>query len=175
MSYCKTAHLHPLNQKHHDCEHGFPVVDEKILFERLVLEINQPGLSWLTVLKKRENFRTAFADYDLDRLSAYEEEDVERLLGNSGIIRHRKKIEAVVYNARQISGFDNGFSGWLNQQQNLDDLSDWVKIFGKVFRFTGPSVVHEFLMSVGYLPGAHLEDCPIYEKVLQAGPAWRGG
>ncbi|MEN8236053.1 MAG: DNA-3-methyladenine glycosylase I [Pseudomonadota bacterium] len=171
MSYCQFAYQHPLHQEHHDREHGFPVADEKVLFERLVLEINQPGLSWLTVLKKREHFRDAFAGYDLEQLASYGTGEIEQLLKNPGIIRHRQKIEAVVYNAQQILDFVDGFSGWL-QQLHPCPLDAWVKCFRKVFRFTGPSVVHEFLMSVGYLPGAHQKECPVYEKVLRANPAW---
>ena len=102
---------------YHDGEYGFPTSEESVLFERLVLEINQAGLSWLTILKKREAFRAAFADFDVDRVAAFGPADIDRLLANSGIIRNRLKIEAAAENARRIQTLrksHGSFAGWLD-------------------------------------------------------------
>ena len=89
MTYCDIAPGHPFHGPYHDEEYGFPVRDDDRLFERLVLEINQAGLSWLTILKKRENFRKAFAGFDIDTVATMGEADIERMLQDAGIIRHR--------------------------------------------------------------------------------------
>jgi len=172
--YCDLAPGHPLHGPYHDQEYGFPIVDESDLFERLVLEINQAGLSWLTVLKKREAFRAAFDNFDVDRVAAYGDAERERLLQDAGIIRNRLKVEAVIHNARVIQGMrasDGGFQAWLDAHHPLVH-ADWVKLFKRHFRFTGPEIVKEFLMSSGYLPGAHRDDCPVQARVLRASPAW---
>src|SRR5690349_12559719 len=95
-AYCLAAPGHPWHGPYHDEEYGFPASDESVLFERLTLEINQAGLSWLTVLKKRAAFRAAFADFAVDRVARFDETEVARLLGDAGIVRHRQKIEAVI-------------------------------------------------------------------------------
>src|SRR5262249_578749 len=100
--YCQLAPSHPFHGPYHGEEYGFPAKDEAILFERLVLEINQAGLSWLTVLKKRPAFRAAFADFAVDRVAAFDGEDVARLLADPGIVRNRLKVESVIANARRI-------------------------------------------------------------------------
>src|SRR5204863_9913603 len=99
MSYCDIAPGHPFHGPYHDSEYGFPVADDDALFERLVLEINQAGLSWLTILKKREAFRAAFRGFDIDRVARMKP---DRLLRDAGIIRNRMKIAAAIENARRI-------------------------------------------------------------------------
>ncbi|MCE8017880.1 DNA-3-methyladenine glycosylase I [Halomonas sp. MCCC 1A17488] len=172
--YCDLAPGHPWHGPYHQEEYGFPVGDDTALFERLVLEINQAGLSWLTVLKKRDAFRRAFDRFDIDRVAAFGDTDRARLLADAGIIRNRLKIEAVIHNASVIQALREeygSFAGWLDHHHPLP-LADWVKLFRRTFRFTGPEIVGEFLMSTGYLPGAHRDDCPVHQRILACRPAW---
>ncbi|ATJ81360.1 DNA-3-methyladenine glycosylase I [Halomonas beimenensis] len=172
--YCDLAPAHPFHGPYHDHEYGFPVDDDDTLFERLVLEINQAGLSWLTVLKKRAAFREAFEGFAVARVADYGEADRERLLADAGIIRNRRKVEAAIHNAGVIQALqaDHGsFRAWLEHHHPLPH-ADWVRLFRRTFRFTGPEIVGEFLMSTGYLPGAHRDDCPVQARILAAGPAW---
>ncbi|WP_111413400.1 DNA-3-methyladenine glycosylase I [Billgrantia lactosivorans] len=173
--YCDLAPGHPWHGPYHADEYGFPVGDDTALFERLVLEINQAGLSWLTVLKKREAFRCAFDNFDVDRVAAYGDADRERLLADAGIIRNRLKVEAAIHNAgviQRLRDEHDSFAAWLEHHHPLP-LADWVTLFRRTFRFTGPEIVGEFLMSTGYLPGAHRHDCPVQQRILACGPAWR--
>src|SRR5215813_5648634 len=101
-SYCDIAPGHPYHGPYHEKEYGFPIRDDSKLFERLVLEINQAGLSWLTILMKRNNFRAAFDNFDVDRVAAYGRRERTRLLGNAGIIRNELKINAAIENAQRI-------------------------------------------------------------------------
>lgn len=173
-SYCQVAPGDPFHGPYHDREYGFPVHDDAILFERLVLEINQAGLSWLTILKKRENFRRAYEGFDIDVVAAYGERDRARLLADAGIIRNRLKVEAAIANARRLveirSAFGS-FAGWLDHHHPMTK-EEWVKLFKRTFRFTGGEIVGEFLMSTGYLPGAHDENCPIYAQIATMKPPW---
>ena len=178
-AYCLAAPAHPLHGPYHDTEYGFPSADEPVLFERLALEINQAGLSWLTVLQKRPAFRAAFADYSVDRVAEFDDCDRARLMADAGIIRNRLKIAAVIDNARRIKELresHGSFEAWLRAHHPLSK-ADWVKLFKKNFRFTGGEIVGEFLMSLGYLPGAHVADCPVYERIAALSPPWaqRGG
>ncbi len=173
-SYCDFAPGHPLHGPYHDREYGIPVADESVLFERFVLEINQAGLSWELMLKKRANFHAAYDGYDLDRLAAYGERERARLLADAGIIRHRLKVDAVIENARRVRSLRDshgGFAAWIEAQHPLPK-DDWVKLFKKTFKFTGGEITGEFLMSIGYLPGAHRPDCPVGTKIAALGPAW---
>ncbi|AWU94202.1 DNA-3-methyladenine glycosylase I [Azospirillum ramasamyi] len=175
LTYCAAAPGHPLHGPYHDGEYGFPSGDDRVLFERLVLEINQAGLSWLTILKKRAAFRAAFDDFDIDRVAAYGEADRARLLADAGIIRNRLKVDAVIENARRIIALrqtHGSFDGWLRAHHPLTK-AEWVKLFGRTFRFTGGEIVGEFLMSLGYLPGAHQPDCPVHAAVLAQSPPWK--
>jgi DNA-3-methyladenine glycosylase I len=174
-SYCDAAPGHPFHGPYHDREYGFPLNGDDALFERLVLEINQAGLSWLTILKKRDGFREAYRGFEVDRVARFGERDKMRLMKDAGIIRNRLKIEAAIDNAkrvRELRGEYGSFAGWLDAHHPLPK-ADWVKLFKKTFRFTGGEIVGEFLMSTGYLPGAHHENCPIYRRILKAKPAWR--
>ena len=176
-SYCRAVegmeagnvHIH-----YHDREYGFPLHDDNELFARLVLEINQAGLSWTTILKKKENFFKAFDNFDIQKVSRYTEKKIARLLQDEGIIRNRLKIEAAINNARKIVQLQKdfgSFENWLNHHHPLPK-DEWVKLFKNTFRFTGGEIVNEFLMSTGYLPGAHIETCPVYKNVLKHKPAW---
>jgi len=172
--YCRMAPDHPIHAPYHDGEYGFPSRDDKVLFERLVLEINQAGLSWLTVLKKRPAFAAAYAGYDLERVARFGEKDIARLLADAGIIRNRLKIEACIDNARRILALNEeagSFAAWLDAHHPLSK-DEWVKLFRQTFRFTGGEIVGEFLMSLGYLPGAHVETCPVHRRILRLRPPW---
>jgi DNA-3-methyladenine glycosylase I len=174
MSYCKIAPGHPLHGPYHDREYGFPTRDERALFERLVLEINQAGLSWLTILKKRESFRAAFDDFEVDKIARYGERQRARLLANEGIIRNRLKIDAAIENARRVAALrreHGSFAGWLDRHNPMDK-PEWVKLFKQTFLFTGGEITGEFLLSTGYLPGAHEESCPVFRKIVRMRPPW---
>lgn len=176
-AYCLAAPGHPLHGPYHDREYGFPASEESVLFERLVLEINQAGLSWLTVLQKRAAFRAAFADFAVDKVAAYGEDDMARLLADPGIVRNRRKIEAVIANARHIQELrrsHGSFHAWLEAHHPRPPEA-WIKLFRDHFRFTGGLIVGEFLMSLGYLPGAHQPDCPAYARILALRPPWSRG
>jgi DNA-3-methyladenine glycosylase I len=172
--YCSSNPDDTYNKNYHDSQYGFPLEDDNLLFERLVLEINQAGLSWITILKKADNFRSAYSQFDIDRIAAYDEADRERLLNDSSIIRNRLKVNAAIENARRIQNLRSeygSFKGWLDHH-HPKTLENWVKLFKRNFVFTGGEIVKEFLMSTGYLPGAHTPDCPIYEVVISKSPAW---
>jgi DNA-3-methyladenine glycosylase I len=173
-SYCDFAGSHEWHGPYHDREYGFPLQDDGALFERLMLEINQAGLSWLTILKKREAFRRAYDGFAPEIVASYGDADRKRLLDDSGIIRNRLKIEAAIYNAGmilQLQQSHGSFAAWL-EAHHPRSKAEWVKLFKRTFRFTGGEIVGEFLMSIGYLPGAHRADCPIYRQILQYRPPW---
>ena len=172
MSYCIASRGHPWHGPYHDNEYGFPIADDNRLFERLVLEINQAGLSWLTILKKQQNFNAAFNDFNITKVAAYGEVEVKRLLSDAGIIRNRLKVAAAIENARRIQGLQashGGFKGWLDAHHPLDKPA-WVKLFKQTFKFTGGEITGEFLMSTGYLPGAHDADCPVAAEIAALEP-----
>jgi DNA-3-methyladenine glycosylase I len=179
MSYCSVIPTMPddkraLHKDYHDNYYGFPIHDDNELFCRLILEINQAGLSWETILKKQETFRKAYSNFDIKKVAAYSDKDVERLLADPGIIRNRLKVNAAIENAKtllQLQKEHGSFENWL-AMHHPKTKEEWVKLFKKTFRFTGGEIVNEFLMSAGYLPGAHTADCPIYKKVLKAKPMW---
>ena len=173
-SYCAAAPGHEWHGRYHDHEYGFPVADEAALFERLVLEINQAGLSWLTILKKREGFRAAYDHFDVDAVAAYGPVERARLLDDAGIIRNRLKVDAAIANAAVIAGMrasHGGFHQWLGAHHPLDK-DGWVKLFKRTFRFTGGEITGEFLMSTGWLPGAHHPACPVHAEILAFAPPW---
>ena len=176
-SYCEYLRDHTedsLNKLYHDLEYGFPLEDDAALLERFALEINQAGLSWTLMLKRKENFHRAFEAFEIDRVAAYGETEVTRLLADAGIIRNRLKINAVIENARRIQalrGEFGSFKDWLDAHHPLP-LAEWTRLFKKTFVFTGGEIVNELLISTGYLPGAHDEDCPIYAQIVPLKPAW---
>jgi DNA-3-methyladenine glycosylase I len=174
LSYCRIAPGHPLHGPYHDREYGFPLRDEAALFERLVLEINQAGLSWLTILRKRPHFSAAFEGFDVDRVAAYGARERARLLGDPGIVRNRAKVDAAIENARRIAalrGEFGSFAGWLDAYHPLTK-TEWVKLFKRTFRFTGGEITGEFLMSTGYLRGAHRPSCPVFARIARRRPPW---
>ncbi len=174
MSYCRVAPGHPFHGPYHDREYGFPLRDDAALFERLALEINQAGLSWLTILKKQDRFREAFEGFDVDRVAAYGARERRRLLHDVGIIRNRLKVDAVIENARRVRALrarHGSFAGWLDAHHPLSKAA-WVRLFRETFVFTGGEITGEFLMSVGYLPGAHAPSCPVYRRILALRPPW---
>ena len=176
-SYCKYVRDHPedvYNHSYHDFEYGFPLKDDDLLFERFILEINQAGLSWVTILRKKENFRRSYQGFKIDKIAAYGEADLNRLLRDAGIIRNRLKIKAAIENARRIQDLKSefgSFKGWLDAHHPRS-LSEWTRLFKDNFVFTGGEIVREFLVSTSYLPGAHDKDCPIYRKITAQKPGW---
>lgn len=183
--YCAFSANQPPNNIHrvyHDHEYGFPINNDNALFERLVLEINQAGLSWATILNKKANFTRAFLGFDVATVAAFGDDDRARLLADAGIIRNRLKVNAAIENARRIQAIQRehgSFMAWLNAQVMDDDaprsLASWTKLFKKTFVFTGGEIVNEFLMSAGYLPGAHSADCPVFAHIATLNPAWSRG
>jgi DNA-3-methyladenine glycosylase I len=183
MSYCTFISSlkpgeQPVHKIYHDTQYGFPIEDDNELFCRLVLEINQAGLSWTTILNKQKNFRKAYHNFNIKKVAAYKEKDFERLMNDAGIIRNRLKINATIENAKTILALSAGsggqkefgsFKNWL-AHHHPKTKEEWTKLFKKTFKFTGGEIVNEFLMSIGYLPGAHDETCPIYKKALKAKP-----
>jgi DNA-3-methyladenine glycosylase I len=173
-TYCHAAQGHPVHGPYHDHEYGFPLEGDDELFERLLLEINQAGLSWLTILKKRGGLREAYDGFSVERIAAYGERDRARLLADPHIIRNRLKVDAAIANARRVLELresHGSFAAWIESHHPLDK-ADWVKLFKKTFRFTGGEITGEFLMSIGYLSGAHHPACPTYDEIEKLEPAW---
>jgi DNA-3-methyladenine glycosylase I len=179
MSYCSAienmaGEKKAIHQAYHDHHYGFPILDDNELFCRLVLEINQAGLSWETILKKETGFRKAYSNFNIPVVAAYSETDRERLLADPGIIRNRLKVNAAIENAKSIIRIQNEFGSfqhWL-AHHHPKPKEEWVKLFKKTFKFTGGEIVNEFLLSIGYLEGAHATSCKIYKQVLKAKPMW---
>lgn len=177
LSYCDSAPGHPVHGPYHDREYGVPLQDERALFERLSLEIFQAGLSWLIVLKKREGLLAAFDQFQVDEVALYGDAQRARLLGDAAIIRNRRKIDAVIENARRIQELRaryGSFAAWIaaNHPRAKDE---WVALFKQTFVFMGGEVVNEFLMSIGILPGAHRRDCPAFARIATLDPPWMRG
>jgi len=176
-SYCEVVeHMDKsdIHRIYHDKAYGFPINDDNELFERLILEINQAGLSWTTILNKQENFKKAYDGFNLKKVASYKEPDRTRLLNDAGIIRNRLKIDAAIHNANvilQLQEEFGSFKEWLDLH-HPKSKPDWTKLFKKTFTFTGGEIVNEFLISTGYLEGAHITTCPTYKNVIQLKPAW---
>jgi DNA-3-methyladenine glycosylase I len=167
---------------YHDEEWGRPVLDERGLYERLCLEGFQSGLSWLTILRKRESFRAAFADFDPDAVARFDERDVERLLGDAGIVRHRGKIEAAIANARGVLALREAgtplpelvwsyrsdgppSTEWVAETPASRELSKRLKAAG--FRFVGPTTVYSTMQACGIV-NDHRATCHVREEVEAA-------
>lgn len=176
-SYCKFVEKlenDNLHKIYHDTAYGFPITNDNELFERLVLEINQAGLSWETILKKQENFKNAYDHFQIEKVANYTVKDRERLLNDAGIIRNKLKVNAAIYNANAIISLQKeygSFYKWL-QFHHPKTKKEWVSIFKKNFKFVGGEIVNEFLMSIGFLKGAHCEHCKIYSKIIKQEPMW---
>jgi DNA-3-methyladenine glycosylase I len=179
MTYCEaikkmTGERKILHTEYHDKLYGFPIHSDNELFCRLVLEINQAGLSWETILKKEKAFKKAYDNFDIKKIAKYTQKDRERLLSDAGIIRNRLKINAAIENAKTIVQLQKEFGSfekWLahNHPKSRDA---WVRLFKQTFKFTGGEIVNEFLMSSGYLKGSHGVQCPTYKKILKSKPMW---
>lgn len=178
----------PLYLAYHDTEWGMAERDSRALWEKLILDGFQAGLSWITILRKRENFRAAFAGFDPNVIAGWGEAEVQRLLANPGIIRHRGKIEATIGNARvwqrieAREGFDNflwdfvGGEPVVNHWQRLDQIPAETPLSRQVskalkaegFKFCGPTIVYAFMQATGMI-NDHLIGCPARETCLVAG------
>ncbi len=171
-SYCEFVEQLEESNVHrvyHDTQYGFPIDSDNELFGRLLLEINQAGLSWTTILNKQENFRKAYSAFNIKKIANYTEEDRQRLLSDAGIIRNKLKVNAAIHNAQQIVDVQKefgSFKSWLDTHHPMV-LEDWVKLFKATFTFTGGEITKEFLISSGYLQGAHIGQCQIHRKVIQ--------
>ena len=176
-TFCEAVQLMDKNnfmRVYHDEVYGYPVIEDDELFERLILEVNQAGLSWSTILNKQENFRRAFHKFNIKKVASYKEADRQRLLNDAGIIRNRLKIDAAIHNANvilQLQKEYGSFKKWLDAN-HPKTKPEWMQLFKKTFKFTGGEIVNEFLVSTGYLRGAHDETCPAYKKVFKTKPAW---
>jgi len=186
---CRWCGAAPEFLAYHDTEWGLPVADDRKLFEKLSLESFQSGLSWRTILAKRENFRAAFHDFDFDRIVRFTERDVGRLLKDEGIIRHRGKIEAVINNARRAQEFvkrEGSLAAFIWRYEpepkqlakpqtvttsaEATALSKDLKKLG--WKFVGPTTVYAFMQAMGLI-NDHVEDCVIRAKVERARKSFR--
>jgi DNA-3-methyladenine glycosylase I len=173
-SYVSNLDQNNVHKNYHDYEYGFPLHDDNELFARLVLEINQAGLSWTTILNKKENFFKAYDGFEIKKVASYNQKKIDKLLNDAGIIRNRLKINAAIENAKKIVELQKefgSFKNWIDKGHPLTK-EEWVQLFKKTFRFTGGEIVNEFLMSTGYLPGAHAETCPVFKKIEKLKPMW---
>ncbi|MFK7823997.1 MAG: DNA-3-methyladenine glycosylase I [Oligoflexales bacterium] len=176
-TYCdfvKNLEKGNVHRIYHDQEYGFPLKSDDELFGRLILEINQAGLSWSTILNKKENFRLAYSNFSIEKIARYKVRDINRLLADAGIIRNKLKVNAAVFNANRVLAIqseDGSFKKWLDNLHPLP-LNEWVKAFKSNFKFTGGEITKEFLTSSGYLKGAHTSSCPIFQKALKKKPMW---
>lgn len=191
MERCGWAGPDEIYLDYHDTDWGVPEYDSRALWEKLVLDGFQAGLSWLTILKKRENFRNAFAGFDPDVIAGWGEHEIETLLADPGIIRHRGKIEATIGNARVWQEIDarEGFDRFLwsyvdgaplqNQWRTLEEVPAFTPLSTQIskdlkkagFRFCGPTIVYAFMQAVGMV-NDHLVTCPRHKAV--AGMAQKG-
>jgi DNA-3-methyladenine glycosylase I len=166
---CRWAGAAPEFAAYHDTEWGFPVGDDRRLFEKLSLEGFQSGLNWRTILAKRPNFRAAFHDFDVERIARFTQEDRERLLADAGIVRHRGKIEAVINNAQracELIARDGSLAAFLwrfepapEQLAAPQTASGW--------KFVGPTTVYAFMQAMGLI-NDHVEACAIRSEVERA-------
>ncbi len=179
MSYCKAINNmksaeQSVHKIYHDTQYGFPIDNDNELFCRLILEINQAGLSWTTILNKQEGFRKAYHNFNIKKVAAYKEKDFDRLMNDAGIIRNRLKINAAIENANSILALQKEFGSfkeWL-AYHHPKSREEWTKLFKKTFTFTGGEIVNEFIVSAGYLSSAHDKNCPVFKKVIKAKPMW---
>jgi len=181
---CRWCAATPEYVAYHDTEWGFPVADDQRLFEKLALEGFQSGLSWRTILAKRDNFRAAFRDFDIDRVARFGARDVRRLLADAGIVRHRGKIEAVINNAqraRELVKREGSLAAFiwrfepnaktLGKPQTLSTSAESIALSKQLKKlgwgFVGPTTVYAFMQAVG-LVNDHVEDCVIHRSVTRA-------
>lgn len=176
-TYCQAiqkGQLSELHQDYHNKSYGFPPKDDHELFSKMLMEMNQAGLSWDIVLKKKDSIREAYAHFDIAMVAQFNETRIEEMLQNPGIIRMRAKIQAAISNAQKIQALQQthgSFSAWLDQE-SPKPIEDWVKLFKKTFRFMGKETTKEFLMATGYIKGAHEESCPVHQEIIKQKPKW---
>ena len=191
MNRCKWCGNDPLYITYHDDEWGIPVHDDRLLFEFLILEGAQAGLSWLTILKKRENYRKAFHSFDYETIANYTEADIERLLSDPGIVRNRLKIESAIKNARGVMKIQEEFDSldaylWRyvegipkqNEWKSMAELpakTELAEMMSKDlkkrgFNFVGPTICYAFMQAVGMV-NDHTTDCFRYEEIKQLSQA----
>ena len=192
MPYCDWG-LDPVNMKYHDEEWGVPLHDDRGQFEYLMMEVMQCGLSWGLMMKKREIFRACFDNFDFDRIAAYDESDIERILNTDGMIRSRRKVEAIIHNARlfqKISEENGSFSDWLwafsdgktilyNGHEKGDipvsnGLSDRIcrELKRRSFKYLGTVTVYSHLQACGII-NDHCDECPCYKRINGSNPTVR--
>ncbi len=173
-TYCAVALEKPHHKPYHDHEYGFPTDDERVIFERLSYEIMQAGLSWDLIIRKRDALNEVFHDFVVDKVAKISEDQILKMLDDARIIRSRKKIEAIITNARRVQGLrktNGGLAGWLAAHHPSTE-KEWLKHFKSTFVFVGPEVIKELMMGIGYFPGSHREDCPVYKKIAKLKPPW---
>ena len=187
---CEWCGIDPLYVAYHDNEWGIPVHDDRHLFEMLILEGAQAGLSWLTILKKRENYRKAFHDFNYERIASYTSRDVRRLLDDAGIVRNRLKIESTVKNARvtldileEFGTLDSFVWRYVdgipiqNKWKTMAELPVKTEISGMMskdlkkrgFNFVGPTICYAFMQAIGMV-NDHITDCFRHEEIKQLSP-----
>lgn len=185
MERCDWANSNPLEMEHHDKEWGVPIHDDRLLFEMLILESAQSGLSWITILKKRKGYLSAFDNFDAKKISKYTDKKIEKLLQNTGIVRHKQKISATIENARQFLKIQKEYGSFdiyiwsfvegkpvKNSWKNSADvpantpiseaMSKALKKRG--FKFVGPTTCYAFMQAVGMV-NDHLTSCFRYSEV----------
>lgn len=173
-NHCQKLPLEDVHRIYHDTKYGRRITDDNELFARLVLEINQAGLSWDTILKKEKNFYAAYKNFVVSDVAALSDSDITLLLNDAGIIRNKLKINAARHNAQVILLIQQehgSLLNWLDLHTHYTH-AQWVSLFKKTFKFTGGEIVSEFLMSTGYLPNSHSIHCPVYSAVMKEGPSW---
>lgn len=172
--YCKSPKAKEVHINYHDEVYGFPVHSDNDLFGRLILEINQAGLSWEIILNKKKYFALAFDGWDVGLIANYGDIDRERLLNDKSIIRNRRKVDATIHNAKevlQIQAEFGSFKSWLDVNHGKTK-DEWLVLFKTRFKFVGGKILNEFLMGTGYLKGAHDESCPVFDKINEVNPKW---
>jgi DNA-3-methyladenine glycosylase I len=186
MTTCNWPGTDPMYIAYHDTEWGVPEWDSRALWEKLILDGFQAGLSWITILKKRDAFREAFAGFRPEIIAEWGEEDVLRLLANPGIVRHRGKIEGTIKSAQAYLKIENdvGFSNWLwayvdgaplqNKMQTMADVPGFTPLSTRIskdlkkagFTFCGPTIVYAFMQATGMV-NDHMTGCPCHAKVAR--------
>lgn len=186
---CRWCAAAPEFLDYHDTEWGFPVADDRRLFEKLCLESFQSGLSWRTILAKRDNFRAAFHGFDFDRVAHFTSQDIERLLGDAGIVRHRGKIEAVINNAQRaqelvqregsLAAFVWRYEAEATPQAQPQTVSTSAQSLAlskelktRGWKFVGPTTVYAFMQAMG-LVNDHAEGCLMRAQVARARQAFK--
>ena len=170
MSYCSYCRNQPENSMHrwyHDKVYGRMSKTDDELFGRLIMEINQAGLSWEIVLNKYSDIKKAYANFSIAKIATFKDKEIEAIKNNSKVIRHELKIRSIVFNAQQILSIQKEFGtfgNWISKNRQ-NSIENWTSIFKKNFKFVGKEIVSEFLMSNGMIAGAHDEDCPVYLKL----------